>query len=167
MNSVKRIILALGSNMGDRERNFADALNALSSQLEIDKVSAVYSTASLLRDEQADYCNICCSASTFLSAEELLAFIKETEKQLGRQQTARWQSRLIDIDIIDYSGEVYESEGLVIPHREMAARSFVLYPLRDVDENYVHPVSGRGINELIAALQDDLDIRRTGDLTWR
>ncbi len=95
MNSGKRIILALGSNIGDRERNFAAALHSLSSSVAVDKVSSVYSTASLLRDGQEDYFNICFSGTTSLSAAELLAFIKKTEKELGREQSARWQSRLI------------------------------------------------------------------------
>ncbi len=49
----------------------------------------------------------------------------------------------------------------------MAARSFVLYPLRDTAQDYVHPVSGKGIDELIADLRDDLDIRKVGELIWR
>ncbi|QAR33263.1 2-amino-4-hydroxy-6-hydroxymethyldihydropteridine diphosphokinase [Geovibrio thiophilus] len=167
MNSVRRIILALGSNIGDRERNFADALKALSSLIIIDKVSSVYSTASLLRDGQADYYNICCSGCTGLSTDKLLTFIKKTEKELGREQSARWQSRLIDIDIIDFGGEIHESEGLAVPHKETANRSFVLYPLRDVDADYVHPVSGMSIDRLIAGLKDDLDIKKIGDLSWR
>ncbi|GAB1534689.1 2-amino-4-hydroxy-6-hydroxymethyldihydropteridine diphosphokinase [Geovibrio sp. ADMFC3] len=167
MNSVKRIILALGSNIGDREQNLVDALDAMTPAACIEKVSSVYSTASLLRDGQADYCNICCSGTTELTPDELLSFVKEAEKKLGREKSARWQSRLIDIDIIDYNKESYDSENLVIPHREMTNRSFVLYPLRDVDAGYIHPLSLKSIDTLINELKDDLDITLNGELPWR
>jgi 2-amino-4-hydroxy-6-hydroxymethyldihydropteridine diphosphokinase len=161
------VILGLGSNLGDRLLNLRTGLDKLRKHIEIDKISKAYTTASLLRDGQGEYLNICCSGLTALSGEALLAFLKETEKAAGRTDTGRWQSRVLDIDIIDYAGRTYSSESLTVPHPEMQDRSFVLYPLRDVESAYVHPVTGKSVENMIKSIKDDLDIRVLEESLWR
>lgn len=167
MSLGKQIILALGTNLGEREKNLASALDALCESVEINKVSGLYSTASLLRDQQNNYLNICCLGTTALSEQELLTFVKAVERKLGRVNSGRWQSRLIDIDIIDYDYRIFKSENLEIPHPEMKKRSFVLFPLRDILPSYVHPVSGKSIDRMIEKLKDTLEIKNIGELSWR
>jgi 2-amino-4-hydroxy-6-hydroxymethyldihydropteridine diphosphokinase len=167
MNLDKQIILSLGTNLGEREKNLTSALDALRESIRITTVSNLYSTLSLLRDNQDNYLNICCLGHTSLNELELLNFIKSVENKLGRIKTGRWQSRLIDIDIIDYDNKVFKSEFLTIPHIEMENRSFVLYPLRDVLPSYRNPVSGKTIDRLIENIEDTLDLKKVGELKWQ
>lgn len=167
MSLDKQIILSLGTNLGNKKANLSAAINLLLDKIDIRKVSKLYGTASLLRDQQSEYYNICCLGFTKLSEQELLEFIKSVELKLGRVKADKWQSRLIDIDIIDYSHQVYHTPNLIIPHQEMEKRSFVLFPLKDIMLTYINPVSGKNIDQLIQDLGDDLDIKVIGGLKWQ
>ena len=67
---------------------------------------------------------------------------------------------MLDLDLLDYGGQTYDDDNVTIPHPRLHERAFVLLPMRDVAPGYTHPVSGRGIDGLIAALPDDQQIRK-------
>lgn len=158
------VFLGLGSNIGNRENNIVSALKALETCGCVKKISSIYETASLLRDDQGKYLNIICLFDTRLKPLELLTAIQKIENDLGRDRSAKkWGERIIDIDIIDFGGSPLDVPRLRLPHREASRRSFVLYPLAEICPGYVHPITGIAIDDLINSIEDGLDIRKFKD----
>jgi 2-amino-4-hydroxy-6-hydroxymethyldihydropteridine diphosphokinase len=132
------VVLALGSNLGDREGFIRKALDALRGIASTPiRKSRVYETAPVGPGPQGKYLNLCVRFSTRLGPGELLAFCRETESRLGRQPRARWTAREIDIDILAYGREVIQEENLVIPHPHILDRQFVLVPLAELDPDFI------------------------------
>lgn len=162
MNSV---FLSLGSNNGGRRKNIVSALRLLEIGGDVGKISSVYETASILRDTQPMYLNIVCQLDTALTPKCLLEMIHDIEDSLGRDRSVEiWGERTIDIDIIDFDGLILNEEGLILPHKEMAFRSFVLYPLKEICPDYIHPISKTIVDDMIKNLKDDLDIKNIRSL---
>lgn len=102
-----------------------------------------------------------------MEPDELLAALKQIEKAMGRENTGRWYTRVIDIDIIDLNNAAYSSDRLNLPHPQMGVRSFVLYPLREILPSYVHPVSCLSIDNMVKMIRDDLGIQKLGVALWQ
>lgn len=167
MHKKSLAVLGLGSNLGRKSGNLADAVREISRFCEVVRVSSVYKTASLLRDSQDGYFNLCMLVRTDFFPENLLTAVKNLEKVMGRENTGRWYTRLIDIDIIDFDRTVLTLPQLNLPHIEMQNRSFVLYPMAEIYPDYVHPVSCQNIHDMIKNIKDDLGITRLGVCVWR
>ena len=142
------IYLALGSNIGDRRGNLAMALQMLREHIDITKVSSTYETEPAGYLDQPDFLNIACTGKTELSVPDLLAFVKEIERSIGRQPTFRNGPRPIDVDIIFYDDLHITREDITIPHPRMAERAFVLAPLAEIAPDVIDPVSGKNIRTL-------------------
>lgn len=80
---------------------------------------------------------------------ELLKFVKETEKKVGRVKRFRWGPREIDIDIAFYGNIIFDVKELTIPHKSLHERDFVLRPIVDLNPNFIHPVLGKTVKELL------------------
>lgn len=155
------VILALGSNLGNRIENIETAINYLNNYLIFKKVSSVYISQSLLKDNQDDYYNCVCLYETDCSITELLTIVQDIENKMGRDKTTGfWGARNIDIDIVDYDNISYFSEKIITPHKEMQNRSFVLYPLLEISNNYIHPITKKSVKDMINELSDDLNIHK-------
>ncbi|MBD8038636.1 2-amino-4-hydroxy-6-hydroxymethyldihydropteridine diphosphokinase [Solibacillus sp. A46] len=126
--------LSIGTNIGEREQNLQDAVKLLLSHKEITvtAISSIYETAAVGFTEQADFLNIAVAVETSLNAFELLAQCQKIENDLGRVREFRWGPRIIDLDILLYNNEKYETENLVVPHPRMFERAFVLVPLEEI-----------------------------------
>jgi len=152
------IYLSLGSNLGNREANLERAIEELRAFIGVVLVSSIYKNkAHLLEGSPAewdiDFFNIMVACRGEISPEKLLKRVKSIEAKMGRNSdAAAWSPRIIDIDIIAIGGLVMESEGLIIPHLLADKRDFVLLPMQEIEPNWVHPKSGKGITEMIGEL---------------
>lgn len=144
--------LGLGSNIGDARANISEALRLLreSGAVEIAKVSSIYRTAPWGYKDQAPFANAAALARTELDPEHLLAAVKTIEAEMGRTKTVRWGPRLIDIDILFYGTRSLVSDDLILPHKELFNRAFVLVPLAEIAPGLV--LGGRQVAEAAAAI---------------
>ncbi len=157
---MKKAILSLGTNIGDRQANIEKAIELLAGKFFIYKISPVYTSASLLRDEQQDYYNAVVIVRTEHDPVTLLHYCQDIETQMGRVRTSeQFSERIIDIDVLDYDNIVLNTSELTLPHPRMHERSFVLYPLQDADGEYYHPVLNITIDDMIIDIDDLLDIK--------
>jgi 2-amino-4-hydroxy-6-hydroxymethyldihydropteridine diphosphokinase len=126
--------LGLGGNVGDPARAIRAAVEGLAARgiAEIDRLSSLYRTAPWGGVPQPDYANACAIGRTALAPLDLLDAIKQLERDLGRVDTVRWGPRVIDIDILFYGDVSLQDERLVIPHRDLMRRAFVLVPLAEI-----------------------------------
>jgi 2-amino-4-hydroxy-6-hydroxymethyldihydropteridine diphosphokinase len=146
------VVLALGSNLGDRLANLqggVDALCARPGLFEVE-VSPVYETAPVGGPAQPDYLNAVLVAATTLSARAVLGRCQEAESALDRVRTERWGPRTLDVDVIVYGTEVSDDPELTLPHPRAHERAFVLAPWHDVDPGAVILGHGR-VADLLAA----------------
>ncbi len=142
--------LGLGSNLGDKVGNIRTALTRLAAICTITAVSSTYRTPPWGYADQDDFANACALATTMLSPEDLLAHVKRIETEMGRQKTIRWGPRLIDIDILFYGDRPVASPDLVLPHKELFNRAFVLVPLAEIAPDLC--IGGRTIGAAAAKL---------------
>lgn len=147
---TEMIYIALGTNKGDREANLRTARQALSPHVQLLEQSPIYETEPWGYTDQPDFLNQVIKAQTTLPPRELLAYLKDIEKRMGRIPTFRNAPRIIDLDILLYGELVFEDEQLTIPHPRLEERAFVLVPLSKLTSQLCHPVSGKTIHELLS-----------------
>ncbi len=165
MTAEVAVYLGLGSNVGDRKQHLIGALERLAPQMQGEATSSLYETDPVGPQDQQDFYNAVCRGSTRLTPDELLAHVKQIERDIGRMERERWGPREIDIDILLYGDQVVESPELHIPHPEMNDRAFVLVPLAEVAADVHHPDGGRTIAELVADV-DARGVRLIEDPGW-
>ena len=132
---MSKAYLGVGTNIGDREENLKNALIALNllPTTRVTDVSKVYETAPVGYSEQDDFLNIAVEIETELTAQNVLGACLGIEAGLGRIRNIKNGPRIIDIDLLLYENEKYDTPSLVLPHPRMFEREFVLRPLLDID----------------------------------
>ncbi len=145
----RSVLVALGSNLGDRAGNLRRGLELLAREpgVEVVRVSEVLETEPVGGPSQGPYLNTAAEVVTTLGPRDLLAAIHRTEAALGRVRTVRDGPRTLDLDILLFADEVVREPGLEIPHPRMLERSFVLDPLVRIAPDRRHPVTGRTVLE--------------------
>jgi 2-amino-4-hydroxy-6-hydroxymethyldihydropteridine diphosphokinase len=154
MNSVPAYI-GLGSNLGDREKNIALAILRLiqTDGVQVLRVSSLLENPAVGGPEDSPpFLNAAAALETRLSAHALMHKLLEIEKQLGRQRREKWESRVIDLDLLLYEDRILSSDDLVVPHPLMHDRWFVLQPLAEIAPEVVHPTLQMSIAGLLASL---------------
>jgi 2-amino-4-hydroxy-6-hydroxymethyldihydropteridine diphosphokinase len=156
------IFLGLGGNMpsqrfGPPRATLDAALEALPEQgIQVRRRSRWYRTQPLTDDGQPWYVNGVAEIETAFPPRELLARLLETEREFGRERRERWAPRVLDLDLLAYhelnNWETVGGAAPVLPHPHLHERAFVLAPLAELVPAWRHPVLGRTVGEMLAAL---------------
>lgn len=146
------VYLSLGTNQGNRLCNLSLAIAALPPAVVPLKCSSVYETPPWGYVQQPSFLNQVLSARTSLAPLDLLDHLKQIEQQIGRKPTFRYGPRLIDLDILFYEDIIFDTTELTIPHPHLHNRAFVLVPLVELAPDLRHPIFGKSISELLAAV---------------
>ena len=157
-NQVKIIYLGIGSNLGRRIKNIEKAkLLLIENNINFVSISSYYETPSWPNPKNPKFINIVLKIKTSLKPFELLNLCKLIEIKLGRKNSPKNSPRECDIDIIDFNGLILQDK-LILPHKMMHKRSFVLFPLFEIEKKWFHPIKKTNIKKLILSLPDS-DIR--------
>lgn len=146
--------LSIGSNMGDKEAQLKFAIEELNRAMDT-KVTAVSDfivTEPYGYTEQDEFLNGCLKVKTLKTPFELLDFIHEIEQKAGRERKIHWGPRTLDLDILFYDKLILEEDTLIIPHKEIEKRQFVLEPLVQIAPNFIHPLLNLSIEKMYANL---------------
>lgn len=158
-NNMK--IVALGANLPSRfgtpSQTLYAALKAMAERgVWPVQISRVWKTAPVPFDEtQPWYHNAVAAVETSQSPQELLKTLLAIEEEFGRVRTVKNAPRLIDLDLIAYDDVVLNDPDLILPHPRMDGRAFVLLPMSDIVDDWIHPVRGKTLQAMVAALPID------------
>jgi len=134
------VYLALGSNIGEREKNLREAISRLDrAAIRVLKTSSLYETEPVDYLDQAWFLNAVLSAQTDLTPAALLRTLREIESGMGSKKAFAKGPRLIDLDILLYDQATIDTPELQIPHPRMLQRNFVLVPLAEIAPALRHP----------------------------
>jgi len=155
---MKKLILSLGSNLGDRRKFLNDAMIEIEASIgKIRQVSSLYQTSPWGFDSSELFLNQIILVNTHLSPVEVLEQIKLIEQKAGRiRSSAGFQDRTLDIDIVFYDDLILDSQDLKIPHPNLHQRLFVLMPLHEIAPKWMHPVFQKDITALLQECDDIL-----------
>jgi dihydroneopterin aldolase/2-amino-4-hydroxy-6-hydroxymethyldihydropteridine diphosphokinase len=162
-----RVVLALGSNLGDRLASLQAGLDVLAAGPGLNRiaVSPVYQTTPVGGPAQDDYLNAVVIAQTSLPACAVLERARAAEQALGRVRTERWGPRTLDVDVIVSGGQISAGPELTLPHPRAHERAFVLAPWLDLQPGAQLPGWGP-VAELLAAV-GQAGVRRLPEVTLR
>ncbi|MDU3831483.1 2-amino-4-hydroxy-6-hydroxymethyldihydropteridine diphosphokinase [Gemella haemolysans] len=151
------IILALGTNIEPREQYLKDALARIEeNNLKIILESSVYETPAWGGVADQNFLNMCIEVETSLGAYELLDTIQKIELELGRVRKEHWGNRTIDIDIITFDDLVFNDDRLIVPHKYIHARNFVLAPLVEMYGSI--EIAGKNIKESLEKITEPISV---------
>jgi 2-amino-4-hydroxy-6-hydroxymethyldihydropteridine diphosphokinase len=162
MIKIYKSYLSLGSNVGDRESNIAQAITALGVYDGINNFesSSLYLTEPLYNLEQEYFINAVIGIETSLNPFTLLDAVKKIEIMLGRKIIKKKNMpRIIDIDILVHGDSIIETSELVIPHPFISQRKFVLIPFDEIAPDYKIPLLNSSIHELLVSCKDESSVR--------
>ena len=149
------VVLAIGGNKGDRAAFLQKAMEALSQQAMLVGHSQIYETEVWGGVATAgNFLNQVLLLHTQMDPMELLEVIQGIEEQLGRTREQHWGDRTMDIDILYFGDQVWDTPSLTIPHPYLAQRRFVLQPLAEILPTKKHPLLGKTTLELLAECTD-------------
>ena len=152
----------LNSKYGTKFKNISIAINLLiGAKLKIKKISNFYETPSYPNKELPKFANIGLLAEYELNYLNLIKEISIIEKKIGRLKTNKNDPRVCDIDIIDFKGLIKSTRLLRLPHPRSHTRNFVLYPIKEIDPNWTHPIFKKNVDFLINELSQKSRIEIT------
>lgn len=151
------IILALGTNIEPREQYLKDALRKIvDNNIKIILESSIYETPAWGGVADQNFLNMCIEIETELEAYKLLDTIQKIELELGRVRKEHWGNRTIDIDIITFDDLVFNDERLIVPHKYIHDRNFVLAPLVEMYDSI--EIAGKNIKESLEKITEPISV---------
>lgn len=162
---MKKAFIAIGGNLipegyDDISQVMADAMQEIEARgLNVSAMSQWYETAPVPISSQPWFLNAVFEVETTLSAHDLLALLHDIEANFGRVRLQRNEARILDLDVIDYDGQIIDDGTICLPHPRMHLRAFVLYPIADINADWHHPILGKKLADLINDMPTGQDIR--------
>ena len=146
---MSKVYLSIGSNKGNRSVLINKAIDEIEKKVGIIiSRSSIYQSKSWGFDSN-DFYNLCLLIDTDIMPKSLLINLKKIEKSMGREDVdGSYSDRLIDIDILFYDNITTDLEDLKIPHPKIEIRKFVLVPMLEIADDYVHPILNKTVKEL-------------------
>ena len=160
------IHLNIGSNLvskyGSRYDNISIAINLLiGSKIKVKKISNFYETPSYPNNKFPKFLNVGLVVDYQKKLFNLFETINQIERKIGRIRSKKNDPRIIDIDIIDFKGEIKKTKQLILPHPKCHLRNFVLFPILQIDPNWFHPILKKNAQYLIDNLSQKSRIEIT------
>ncbi len=154
LSGWKTAYIGVGSNIGDKLKNCLQAIDRMAyiDGCRVVGRSPFYQTEPIGVDAQDWYVNGVVRIGTTLGPRDLLTALLSIESAMGRVRRRKWESRIIDLDILLYENEVIQELSLVVPHPLMHTRRFVLEPMAQLAPGLIHPVLGRSLPDLMAVI---------------
>jgi 2-amino-4-hydroxy-6-hydroxymethyldihydropteridine diphosphokinase len=147
MSSPESVVIALGSNRGDRRRNLLRAIEELRRVITVVRVSSIHDTEPVDAPQGSPrFLNMVIAGHTTLTPEQLLSHLLDIEHRLGRVRGARNAPRTIDLDLIFHGGNIRRTRELTLPHPRYRDREFVMKPLRELQLGWKDPLTGRALS---------------------
>jgi 2-amino-4-hydroxy-6-hydroxymethyldihydropteridine diphosphokinase len=142
--------IALGSNLGDSRAILESSLKILDQTpgISLELQSSFYRTEPV-GPPQPDYLNGCALLKVEMNPSELLETLLAIEAKFGRVRQERWGPRILDLDLLLFDNLILETPNLTLPHPCMRERAFVLVPLAEIAPNWIDPISGKAIAQLV------------------
>ena len=155
------VFLSLGSNLGDKLENIKKGIEKLkkSQKIKILKISSIYETEPWEMETQERFLNLVLKVETGFPPLQLLDFLEELEKKLGRESKSDKHPRSIDMDILFYNDLIFHTERLVVPHPVLHKRKFVLVPLAEIEPELEHPQLHKDIKTILENLEDKAEVK--------
>lgn len=151
---MAKVIIAVGSNKGDRLTFIKEALKKIDELGQISAVASLYQSSAYGFTNQSDFYNSVIVLKTDMAPKQLLIELKKIEKQVGRIENIRWGPREIDLDIILYNQRQLNYKELTIPHPDFHNRIFVLQPLAEIEPELRVPGMNKSISNLLNKCKD-------------
>ena len=155
--------LSIGSNIGKRKTNLRLAYKEIS-KLGKASGSHIYKTEPWGRNDLPEFLNACVHIKTDANLIQLFEKICSIEDDMGRKREEKWDSRIIDIDILISNQLIFISPELVVPHPYLSQRNFYLEPLAEIAKEETEPITGKRIKNLLADCPDTKGVWKTGNI---
>lgn len=155
------VFLSLGSNVENRLENLKKALKVLKKfpKIEITKTSSLYETEPWEVESPNWFLNLVLKVECKLPPLQLLDFLEESEKKLGRKSKSDNSPRTVDIDILFYNDWIFHTPRLMVPHPLLHKRRFVLVPLAEIEPELEHPQLQQDIKSILEDLDDKKQVK--------
>lgn len=163
---MNQVFISLGSNLGCTSDNLKDAIKAIEAHIgNVVCISSLYETEPWKMEPGTNnFLNQVILIETPLTPEDLMAALLETERRLGRSHRSgqkKYESRIIDLDILFYNNQVLSTANISIPHPHLHQRKFVLEPLAEIAPLFIHPVLKKNIQDLLTECTDNTAVEKT------
>jgi len=158
--------IGIGSNLGTPEKNCIEAIEKISStkNIKIISRSSFYQTEPFGGVQQDWFINSAVKIKTDLLPMNLLSALLNIESVMGRSREEKWGPRLIDLDLLFYDNLILRKKGLTLPHPEIQKRKFVLIPMDEIAENFIHPTLKKTIKTLLQESPDVSVVKKIKNL---